>query len=402
MGEQAVQNVVATDEGAIAFEDVTVQTPSGTTLLEHLTFRVSAGESMVVCGHNGAGKSSIIRCLSSLWPITQGKITRPSESSSQNGDRFSNLYYLPQKPCNVMGSLSDQLTYPERLPGGLANKELIQWLRYVGLEYVMDREAEDNECDWETRLSLGEQQALSIARLLYHRPRFAILDECTSAVSRALESRLFVMARAVGTTCVTITHRPALEEHHCVLLRLTGTHSQDGRGWELKDLPHRSEIQPVLSPPGDTEDVHRRLNACLGESVKGSTCQDQLIDSSDGRTVGHSSVVHTRWPSSLRRLLAIFRLALEEPGVSRMIMRRVAVMSATAVVQPVLAAELWVTLVSAKSLALVGDIVGITSELILNLPLVLLASLAEMTFNYQFSAMLALHVCMIQFDLETE
>ena len=60
-------------------------------------------DSLLLMGHNGAGKSSIFRCLAGIWAIDKGQITKP----------FSDVFYLPQKPYNVIGTLVDQLTYPQ-------------------------------------------------------------------------------------------------------------------------------------------------------------------------------------------------------------------------------------------------------------------------------------------------
>ena len=49
----------------------------------------------------------------------------------------------------------------------------------------------EQEINWEETLSFGEKQRLAIARLIYHKPRYAILDECTSGVSSAMERRLY-------------------------------------------------------------------------------------------------------------------------------------------------------------------------------------------------------------------
>ena len=56
----------------------------------------------------------------------------------------------------------------------------------------------------------GEQQRLGMARLFYHRPRYAILDECTSGVTVDMEERFCSRVKALGCTCITISHRPAL------------------------------------------------------------------------------------------------------------------------------------------------------------------------------------------------
>lgn len=61
-----------------------------------------------------------------------------------------------------------------------------------------------------------------MARLFYHKPKFAILDECTSAVTTDMEERFCAKVRAMGTSCITISHRPALVAFHDVVLSLDG------------------------------------------------------------------------------------------------------------------------------------------------------------------------------------
>lgn len=92
----------------------------------------------------------------------------------------------------------------------------------VDLEYLLDRYPEFQEVNWGDELSLGEQQRLGMARLFYHRPLFAILDECTSAVTTDMEERFCAQVRAMGTSCVTISHRPALVAFHDTVLSLDG------------------------------------------------------------------------------------------------------------------------------------------------------------------------------------
>ena len=68
---------------------------------------------------------------------------------------------------------------------------LRELLREVDLEYLVDREEGlGAEVNWGELLSLGEQQRLGMARLFYHKPKFAILDECTSGVTVGLSSML--------------------------------------------------------------------------------------------------------------------------------------------------------------------------------------------------------------------
>ena len=159
------------------------------------------------------------------------------------------VFYLPQKPYNVVGDLREQLTYPEpadSLRARLSDEELRGLLALVDLEYLFDRRS-DGGVNWEQSLSLGETQRLAMARLFYHQPMFAILDECTSAVSHVMERKLYDMCQERGITCITISHRPALIAYHDLKLELDGK-----GGYTVEDITHsgtssRNAITPSAS-----------------------------------------------------------------------------------------------------------------------------------------------------------
>ena len=77
----------------------------------------------------------------------------------------------------------------------------------VRLRHLAERYSWDEEVEWGETLSLGEQQRLGMARLFFHKPRFAILDECTNATSVDVEEHLYQLATDRGITLVTITQR---------------------------------------------------------------------------------------------------------------------------------------------------------------------------------------------------
>lgn len=147
----------------------------------------------------------------------------------------ADIYYLPQRPYNVIGTLRENLTYPLAVPSAhLPHERVVALLEMVGLGHLAaaDRAGEEG-VNWEERLSLGEQQRMAIARLFYHKPRFCVLDECTSALPESMEEVLYRACERHGITYVTICHRPALEAYHRLNVHLTG---QDGQ-WRLRALP---------------------------------------------------------------------------------------------------------------------------------------------------------------------
>ena len=77
--------------------------------------------------------------------------------------------------------------------------------------------------DWADELSLGEQQRLSIARVLLRKPRLAILDEATSALDLENEALLYnALGQLEGLTYLSVGHRPSLLNFHASRLRRYG------------------------------------------------------------------------------------------------------------------------------------------------------------------------------------
>ena len=80
-------------------------------------------------------------------------------------------------------------------------------------------------------VKLGEKQRMQLARVFYHKPKFALLDEATSAVSTDVEALMYHTAKDQGITLITISHRPTLLKYHPYLLKLV-----DGKKWEFSQI----------------------------------------------------------------------------------------------------------------------------------------------------------------------
>ncbi|XP_045160208.2 ATP-binding cassette sub-family D member 3-like isoform X2 [Mercenaria mercenaria] len=211
----------------IKFDKVPLVTPNGDVLVKELNFEVKSGVNVLVCGPNGSGKSSLFRILGELWPLFGGTMTKPEKGK---------LFYVPQRPYMTVGTLRDQIIYPdsveEQKRNRVSDEMLEDILKKVQLGYILEREKGwESVQDWMDVLSGGEKQRVAMARLFYHKPQFAILDECTSAVSMDVEGYIYQHCREVGITLFTVSHRKSLWTHHEYYLML------DGRGnYEFKKI----------------------------------------------------------------------------------------------------------------------------------------------------------------------
>ncbi|KAL1495675.1 hypothetical protein AB1Y20_016540 [Prymnesium parvum] len=195
---------------SIAVTNLRLSTPDGKRqLFDGLTFRIGEHESLVLRGESACGKSSVVRCLMGLWEADCGELSRPRLGRG-------GVVCLPQRPYIAVGSLRQQVCYPDAEPIGDSetDRHIEELLHSVDLSAVLATYSLDSVVQWQDVLSVGEQQRLSIARLLFRQPKFAILDEATSALDLAMEATCMGLISDAGIGMLTIAHRPSVVRFH--------------------------------------------------------------------------------------------------------------------------------------------------------------------------------------------
>ncbi|PGH03084.1 ATP-binding cassette, subfamily D (ALD), peroxisomal long-chain fatty acid import protein [Blastomyces parvus] len=267
-----VQGTIHSGFDGVRLEHVPVVAPSlfpqgGDELIESLSFIVRSGEHLLISGPNGVGKSAIARIVAGLWPVYRGLVSRP------RGFGVDGIMFLPQRPYLSVGTLRDQVIYPhsemDMLEDGRSDADLLRVLNDVHLGYLPDREGGwDCRKEWKDVLSGGEKQRMGLARLLYHEPRYAFIDEATSAVSSDVEGLLYEKAKQRGITLITISTRVSLKKYHT--FNLTLGMGQDGTEWEFDRIGTEKE---KLGVEKEIQELRKRL-----DQVEGWKARKQEID----------------------------------------------------------------------------------------------------------------------------
>jgi putative ATP-binding cassette transporter len=212
-----VAQIQKTQHG-LEIDAMSVHTPANLLLIDNLNLTLSAGESLIIRGRSGVGKTTLLRAIAGLWPYVNGKVSRPIEQ----------VLFLPQKPYLPLGTLRTALYYPTPEKEG---NEAAEILRQCQLSHLVTRL--DQEADWSSILSLGEQQRLAIGRALLSRPQLIFLDEASSAMDEGLEYAMYQLLRLSlpQAIIVSVGHRSSLLDFHIQELELLG----EGQ-WNLREL----------------------------------------------------------------------------------------------------------------------------------------------------------------------
>ncbi|KAI9682289.1 MAG: hypothetical protein M1817_000343 [Caeruleum heppii] len=238
-----VQGTVHKGFDGVRLENVPVVAPAlyprgGEPLIDSLSMIVRPGDHLLISGPNGVGKSAVSRIVAGLWPVYRGLVSRPRSIGTDG------IMFLPQRPYLSIGTLRDQVIYPhsemDMRDSGRRDYELSRVLEEVRLGYLPDREGGwDCRKEWKDVLSGGEKQRMGMARLMYHEPRYAFIDEGTSAVSSDVEGLLYEKAKEKGITLITISTRASLKKYHTFNLTLGA--GADGDAWDFERIGTEEE-----------------------------------------------------------------------------------------------------------------------------------------------------------------
>jgi len=190
--------------GGLIVDGVELDRPDGQPLIANVSLSLERGESALLSGPSGVGKSTLLRAIAGIWPFGHGDIRMPSNAR---------VLFLPQKPYLPIGMLREVVSYP--MPaGGVDDTNLREALLAVGLPELAGRL--DETSHWAIQLSPGEQQRIAFARALVQKPDWLFLDEATSAVDEPTETRLYrlVRDRLPWTTLFSVGHRATLRPFH--------------------------------------------------------------------------------------------------------------------------------------------------------------------------------------------
>jgi ATP-binding cassette subfamily D (ALD) long-chain fatty acid import protein len=112
---------------------------------------------------------------------------------------------------------------------------------------------------------------MAIARLLYHEPRYAFIDEGTSAVSSDVEGILYETAKEKGITLITISTRASLKKYHT--FNLTLGLGDEGEAWDLKKIGTEEEKMGVES---ELAELRKRLEQVEDWKKRREEIEDEL------------------------------------------------------------------------------------------------------------------------------
>lgn len=201
-------------KGEIEFEHVSFSYKDGESVLDDFSLRVRAGETIALVGETGSGKSTIVNLVCRFYEPTHGRILVDGLDYKMRSQLWlqDKLGYVLQTPHLFSGTIRENICYGRK---DATDEQVCAAARMVSAEEFILRleKGYDTEVgEGGARLSTGEKQLISFARVILADPKIFVLDEATSsidteteqliqnAITRVLKNRTsFIVAHRLST-----------------------------------------------------------------------------------------------------------------------------------------------------------------------------------------------------------
>ena len=198
----------------IEFRDVAFSYTPGGSVLRGVSLKVFEGDVVAILGPSGVGKSTLLHLLSRFYDPASGSVEVGGQDLRKlaRGDLRLKVAVLFQEPVLLTGSVADNIGFGRE---GATHHEIISAARSANAHDFIVKLPQGYETqvgDGAARLSVGEKQRLSLARVFLKDAPIVLLDEPTSALDEAGEALVIDGLRRLlaGRTVLLVTHRPAL------------------------------------------------------------------------------------------------------------------------------------------------------------------------------------------------
>ncbi len=250
------------EDCVIRFEHVRFSYLPEKPLLTDVSFTIPTGRMYAIVGPSGSGKSTLVNLIPRLYDVTGGEVSINGINVKSYDLSFlrSNIGVVTQESYLFNGTIRDNLLYAKE---DASDEELEAACRIANIHDFILRQPDGYSTEVGNRglkLSGGEKQRLSIARVVLKDPRILILDEATSALDSISENAIQDALETImhGRTNIVIAHRlSTILKADCILVVKDGVIAEQGthdellaRGGVYREL-YETQFRQVLDYEAD-------------------------------------------------------------------------------------------------------------------------------------------------------